>query len=138
MAGARLATLVFALAFWPVANAGGAEADAGVVHAAAIVIDGHLDLPADHADPAWNGAADGRAQVDLPKMERGGVDAAVFSLFAWQQADTPEEDAKAVATGRAKLEAIERMVADDPARVGLARSADELEAHARAGQSART
>jgi len=134
VAGARLATLVFALAFWPVANAGGAEADAGVVHAAAIVIDGHLDLPADHADPAWNGAADGRAQVDLPKMERGGVDAAVFSLFAWQQADTPEEDAKAVATGRAKLEAIERMVANDPARVGLARSADELEAHARAGR----
>lgn len=134
MAVARLASLVFALACWPVANAGGGEAVAEAVHAAAIVIDGHLDMPADHADPAWDGAADGRAQIDLPKMERGGVDAAVFALFAWQQADTPDEDAKAVATGRTKLEAIERMVARNPARVGLARSADELLTSASSGR----
>lgn len=140
VAGARLASLAFALACWPVADAGGvpedAEAAAQAVHAAAIVIDGHLDLPADHVDPAWDGAADGRAQIDLPKMERGGLDAAVIALFAWQQADTPEEDAKAVATGRAKLEAVERMVARSPARIGLARSADELEAQAAAGRRA--
>lgn len=132
--GAQLGSLLFALAVWPVATAVGSNADAETVHHAAIVIDGHLDLPADHADPAWDGSADSRAQIDLPKMARGGVDAAVFALFAWQQADTPAEDARAVATGRVKLEAVERMVARNPTQIGIARSADELVAHAMAGR----
>ncbi len=113
------------------AVASGPPADPDTVHRTAVVIDGHLDLPTDHADPAWDGSADGRAQIDLPKMERGGVDAAVFAVFAWQQSDTPDEDARAVATGRAKLEAVERMIARNPARIGLARSASELEGNAR-------
>ena len=134
MARAQLVSLLCALACGPVASAGATPVDAMAVHADAIVIDGHLDLPADHADAAWAGAADGRGQIDLPKMERGGVDAAVFALFAWQQADTPDEDAKAVATGRIKLEAVERMVARNPERIGLARSADALAALARVGR----
>ncbi len=69
-------------------------------------------------------------------MERGGLDAAVFTSFAWQQARTPEEDTRAIATGREKLAAIRRMTEWYPSRIGLATSADELVALNAAGRKA--
>jgi membrane dipeptidase len=117
---------------------GGAVDDARVaaVHAASLVLDAHVDLPATLVSGEAGAAVDGARQVDLPKMERGGVDAAVFTVFAWQKAPSPEQDAAAVATGRGKLAAFRRMVDEHAARIGLARSADELEALVAGGRRA--
>ncbi len=91
------------------------EARVVAVHQAVLALDEHLDQP---------------------KMERGGLDAAVFTVFAWQQARTPEEDAKVVAIGREKLAAIRRMAAWYPSKIGIAKSADELIALNAAGRKA--
>lgn len=105
-------------------------------HAAALVVDAHCDLPPSFATEKNDPGVDGKSQVDLPKLERGGVDAVVLALFAWQKARTPEEDSIAIATGRDKLAAIRRAVEWYPGRIGLARSADELQALAAAGKRA--
>ncbi len=106
------------------------------MHAGSLVLDAHVDLPASLVSGEAAADIDGMRQVDLPKMERGGVDAAVFTVFAWQKARSPEQDAVAVATGREKLAAFRRMVEEHGTRIGLARSADELEALVAAGRRA--
>lgn len=106
------------------------------VHAAAMVVDAHCDLPAGFATEKNDPGVDGKSQLDLPKLERGGVDAVVLALFAWQKARTPAEDAIAVGTGRDKLAAIRRMAEWYPSRIGIARSADEMQALAAAGKRA--
>jgi membrane dipeptidase len=112
------------------------DAQVAAVHAAAIVIDGHVDLPAGFATDKNDPGVDGKSQIDLPKMERGGVDVAVLAVFAWQQARTPEQDAIAVATGREKLAAIRRAAEWYPGRLGVAASADEVAQIVAAGRRA--
>jgi membrane dipeptidase len=132
IAGAALA----ALAAGPIRAAEPVEAEVAAVHARTLTLDEHLDLPAGFATEKADPGADGKGQIDLPKMERGGLDAAVFTVFAWQQARTPEEDAKAIATGEEKLAAIRRMAEWYPGRIAIARSADELESIVASGRKA--
>ncbi len=110
------------------------DAQVAAAHAAAIVIDGHVDLPAGFATEKNDPGVDGKSQIDLPKLERGGVDVAVLAVFAWQQARTPEQDAIAVATGREKLAAIRRAADWYPSRLGIATRADEVAPLAAAGR----
>jgi membrane dipeptidase len=105
-------------------------------HAAALVVDAHLDLPPGFATEKNDPGVDGPSQVDLPKLERGGVDVAVLAVFAWQQARTPEQDAIAMATGREKLAAIRRATEWYPSRLALVRSPDEVVQAAAAGRRA--
>ncbi len=112
------------------------DAQVAAVHAAAIVLDAHVDLPAGFATEKNDPGVDGKSQIDLPKLERGGVDAAVLAVFAWQQARTPEQDAIAMATGREKLAAIRRLTEWYPSRVGLATTAAEVEKLTAAGRRA--
>jgi membrane dipeptidase len=127
---------VAAWATGPIPAAEPAEAEVAAVHARTLTLDEHLDLPAGFATEKADPGADGKGQIDLPKMERGGLDAAVFTVFAWQQARTPEEDAKAIATGEEKLAAIRRMAEWYPGRIAIARSADELESIVASGRKA--
>ena len=113
-----------------------ADAEVAALHARMLTLDQHLDLPAGFATEKADPGADGKGQIDLPKMERGGLDAAVFTLFAWQQARTPEEDAKAIATGQEKLAALRRMAEWYPSRIAIAHSADELESIVASGRKA--
>ncbi len=112
------------------------DAEVAAAHAAAIVIDAHVDLPPGFATEKNDPGVDGKSQIDLPKMEKGGVDAVVLAVFAWQQARTPEQDAIAVATGREKLAAIRRVTEWYPSRIGLATNAAEVEKLAAAGKRA--
>jgi membrane dipeptidase len=116
--------------------AGAGEPDWAAVHAATLTLDAHLDLPAALVRDPASAALDGAGQVDLPKMERGGLDAAVFTVFAWQQARTAEEDARAVATGRAQLAALQRTAELHSARIGIARSAAAVESLVARGRKA--
>jgi membrane dipeptidase len=133
----RILLLACTLTLFGVARAAEpTDAEVVAAHAAAIVIDGHVDLPPGFATEKNDPGVDGKSQIDLPKMEKGGVDVAVLAVFAWQQARTPEQDAIAVATGREKLAAIRRVTEWYPGRIGLATSADEVEKLAVAGRRA--
>ncbi len=112
------------------------DADVAAAHAAAIVIDAHVDLPPEFATEKADPGVDGKSQLDLPKLERGGVDAASLAVFAWQQTRTPEQDAIAVATGQQKLAAIRRAVDWYPSRMALALTPDDVVRLEREGKRA--
>ena len=105
---ALLAVLAVLAAGGPAAGAAPADDPALAVHRAALVLDAHCDLPPGFATPANDPGVEGASQIDLPKLDRGAVDAVVLSVFAWQRSRTEQEDGVAVATGREKLEAIRR------------------------------
>lgn len=108
-----------------------AEPDAAAIHARALVLDSHVDVP-----PTFDAAIDGDGQVDLPKLERGQVDAAVLAVFVSQGPRTPEGYAKAKADADAKLAVIRALAKRHPDRAVLALSAKGVEAAAKAGKRA--
>jgi membrane dipeptidase len=97
------------------------------IHERVITLDTHVDIPFDFATPDVDPlTAD--LQVNLEKMENGGLDAAFFIVYVGQTERTPENYAKAEQDAMRKFEAIHRM-ADDlyPDRIGLAYRADDVE-----------
>jgi membrane dipeptidase len=62
------------------------------VHARAIVIDTHIDVPATHArKPDYDvGVRHSEDHVDLPRMREGGLDAAFFSIYMPATVTGPE------------------------------------------------
>jgi membrane dipeptidase len=65
------------------------DQDAKRIHDNVLVLDSHVDIPADYGTGRSDPGIDGETQVDLPKLEHGGVDAAVFAVFAKQGRRTP-------------------------------------------------
>ena len=108
-----------------------AEPNAAAIHARALVLDSHVDVPV-----TLDAAVDGDGQVDLPKLERGQVDAAVLAVFVSQGPRTPEGYAKAKSDADAKLAAIRAVAQRHPDRAVLALSANDVEAAAKAGKRA--
>jgi membrane dipeptidase len=82
------------------------EQDAKRIHDNVLVLDSHVDIPVDYGTGQNDPGIDGDTQVDLPKIKRGGVDAAVFAVFAKQGKRTPEGLSKAKAEADRKLKAI--------------------------------
>lgn len=104
-------------------------ARARAIHDRVMTLDTHVDIsPAAFRTDGPNyvtGIA--RNQVDLPKMEAGGLDAAFLIVYVGQ---SPQLDsagyARAYAQAMEKFAAIHRLVDSlAPARVGLARTAEE-------------
>ena len=106
------------------------------VHARALVLDSHADVPQDLGVGPHDFGVDGDGQVDLPKLERGQVDAAVLAVFVPQGPRTAEGYAKARRDADAKLAAIRATPERYPDRAVLARSAADVEAAAKAGKRA--
>jgi membrane dipeptidase len=109
--------------------------DALAVHHSLLTLDTHIDIPWPTGPDPFE---DGKRHVDLPKMRRGGMTAAVFAAYVPQAARTPASEAAAFARAEAMLLAIramgevgERNEAGIVAR--LATSADEIEAAKRDG-----
>ncbi|MEH0194124.1 dipeptidase [Caulobacter sp. CCNWLY153] len=125
-----------ALALTSAAPALAADLDAAAIHARTLVLDSHVDVPADLGVGAHEAAVDGDSQVDLPKLERGGVDAAVLAVFVAQGPRTPEGYAQARKEADAKLAAIRGVAERHPDRAALALKADDVEAAAKAGKRA--
>lgn len=107
--------------------------DAAAIHKRALVLDSHADIPVDFDKVA---TTDSAGQVDLPKLERGQVDAAVLAVFTPQGPRTPEGYAKARAETDAKLAAIRATAQNNPTRAQLALTAADVEAAAKAGRRA--
>lgn len=111
----------------PVPDAG-LTARARAVHDRVLALDTHVDIsPATFrlGVPNYGDDLPGRQQVDLVKMERGGLDAAFLIVYVGQSSDLTEAGfARANAQALEKFEAIHRLVDSiAPARAVLARTA---------------
>ena len=82
---------------------------ATAIHARVLTIDTHDDIPLTFATAEVDPGVRGSRQVDLVKMEAGGLDAAFFIVYVGQTARTPENYAQAQADAMTKFEAIHRM-----------------------------
>jgi membrane dipeptidase len=112
-----------------------AQRDPAAIHARALVLDSHVDVPLDLGVGPHEAAVDSDGQVDLPKLERGQVDAAVLAVFVSQGPRTPEGYAKA------RQETDEagghpRHSRTPPDRAVLALTAADVEVPAKAGKRA--
>lgn len=104
------------------------EDEARALHARVLTLDTHVDIGRGYATVRLDPGSFTRAQVDLPKMRAGGLDAAFFIVYVGQ--GPLDEDGFAQARQRAEdsYRAIDRMISGYPERIALARSADEVEA----------
>ncbi len=113
---AALAATLAACAHGPAAPAV-ATADADAL----LTVDTHVDIPLDYMrDPRYDVGGDTALQVDLGKMERGGLDAAFFVVYVGQGPLTPEGYARVVAQADRKYSAIHMMLERYPDRIRLA------------------
>ncbi len=118
--GVAAATLLFAMG-----QAVAQTPDAATVHTRALVLDSHADilLP---STPARYYLPGGGSRADLDHLTRGGVDAVVFSLAVGPGPRDAADVQAARAEVDAKLAKIRAFAADNPARVGIALSADDV------------
>lgn len=99
------------------------------LHERITTLDTHVDINPSNFQPGQRNYVTGlETQVDLPKMERGGLDAAFFSIYQSQRPDfTPDGYRSAYETAMAKVEAIRRLTSElAPDRIGLALTADDV------------
>jgi membrane dipeptidase len=101
--------------------------EAQALHDRIITFDAEMDIPFEFMNEANDVGRETDMQVDLPKMDRGGLDGALFVNWVLQGERTPTAYAKARTDAETKFTAIEKMVQTYPDRIGLARTADEAE-----------
>ena len=104
------------------------ESEALAVHARVLTIDTHVDIGSGYATHVLDPGGLTPAQVDLPKMRAGGLDAAFFIVYVGQGPLDAAGFAAARAAAEEKYQAISRMARSYPGQIGIARTADEVEA----------
>ena len=101
-------------------------------HEQILTLDTHLDTPVLFERPGWrfadwhNIAEDG-SQVDLPRMEAGGLDGGFFVIYTPQGPLTPEGFAKARDDALMRAVWIQRVVAANPDKLALATTVADAE-----------
>ena len=103
---------------------------ARAVHEAAIVLDTHMDTPALFSRPGWDitdrhAVEQDGSQVDLPRMNDGGVDGGFFAIYTPQGPRTKAGDDKARAFGLVRATEIHEMVVKHADKFELALTADD-------------
>ncbi|AKC86837.1 dipeptidase [Pseudoxanthomonas suwonensis] len=109
------------------------------LHQRLLVLDTHLDTPANFARPGWSILDDHTAQrdfaqVDLPRMRKGGLDGGFWVVYTGQGDRTPEANRRARDHGLVRLAQIREMVAAHPDQFELALRADDARRIADAGK----
>jgi microsomal dipeptidase-like Zn-dependent dipeptidase/CubicO group peptidase (beta-lactamase class C family)/D-alanyl-D-alanine dipeptidase len=100
-----------------------------------ITIDTHVDIPdAYMREPRYDAGKHSSLLVDLDKMEKGGLDAVFFVIYVEQGPLSSAGWANAVELAEHKYAAIERLVAQNPKRIALARSPAQVRANKAAGK----
>ncbi len=110
------------------------ETQARAIHDRVIALDTHVDIPLDYATAAVDPGGFTTAQVDLPKMRAGGLDAAFFIVYTPQGPLTDEGYAQASGIAMTRLAAILRMTNAYPKEIALAMSAAEARKIAKSGR----
>jgi membrane dipeptidase len=105
-----------------------AEADARALHARVLTLDTHVDIGRGYATEQLDPGRFTNAQVDLPKMRAGGLDAMFLIVYTGQGARDAEGYAKAAASAEDSYRAIRRAVDAYPDQIALATTADAVEA----------
>ena len=106
-------------------------AKAQAIHKRTLTLDTHVDIsPSNFQLGQLNYGQRLSTQVDLTKMEGGGLDAVFFSIFVGQPANGAGQDsagyASAYATDTAKFNAVHRLAEQiAPDRIGIARTAED-------------
>jgi membrane dipeptidase len=137
------ATLVLAIPTTAAAQAPPAAADdaellarARAIHERVITLDTHNDISPANFTADRNYTQRLETQVNLPKMEAGGLDAAFFIVYVGQRDDfTPEGYRRAYDAAIEKFRAIHRLTDSiAPDRIGLALTAAEVRRIAASGR----
>ncbi len=117
----------------PVTSAPAAESEAELIeraraiHERVIVMDTHVDINTANFAPGTNYVQDLDTQVNLPKMEAGGMDVAWFVVYTGQGPLTEEGFAAAEANAMDKFSAIQRLVNEiAPDQIELAYTSDDV------------
>jgi membrane dipeptidase len=126
----------------PLAGQGRGAADtdlvarARAIHERVIALDTHDDINPANFTAARNYTQRLSTQVNLPKMEEGGLDAAFFVVYVGQDDDfTPAAYQRAYEEAMAKFRAIHRLTDSiAPERIGLATTAAEVRRIAASGR----
>lgn len=102
------------------------------IHQKVMTVDTHIDINVKNFTDSVNYTQRLNTQVNLPKMEEGGLDVAWFIVYTGQDSLTPAGYEKASENAMSKFEAIRRLCEEiAPDRIGLARSSAEArEIHA--------
>lgn len=121
------------------AAAEGVSAEVSRVHEDAIVLDTHLDTPANFRRPGWsivdNHVHEGDlSQVDLPRMKAGGLDGGFWVIYTAQGARDEAGKRAARDHGLDRLVSIHEMLAANAGEMELALTADDAERIAKAGK----
>ena len=103
-------------------------ARAKAIHERVLTLDTHADINPANFTPERNYTQRLATQVNLPKMEEGGLDAAFFIVYVGQRDDfTPEGYARAHQAALEKFAAIHRLTRElAPDRIGLALTAADV------------
>ncbi|SMF69587.1 dipeptidase [Allosphingosinicella indica] len=108
-------------------------------HEQMLVLDTHLDTPVLFERPGWrfedwHDYDFDMSQVDLPRMEAGGLDGGFFVIYTPQGEVSPAGYAKARDAALGRAMAIQRVVAENEGKLALATTADDAERLHRAGK----
>lgn len=117
----------------------GTSADANRIHENALVLDTHLDTPANFQRPGWNikdrhDHEGDQSQVDLPRMKEGGLDGGFWVIYTEQRGRDAAGNREARDHGLVRLAEIREMLAANAADFELARTADDAERIAASGK----
>ena len=117
----------------------GIDMSVEAIHERVVTLDTHVDIHEDMTfDPIYDPGTDTPQQVDLGKMETGGLDSAFFIVYVGQTERTPDGYALAEERARRKFSAIHRMTEFYPDRIGFANTPDEFEEIASSGRKVAT
>lgn len=98
------------------------------IHDRLLTIDTHVDIGAGYGTAALDPGVFNHAQVSLPSMRVGGLDAGFFIVYTPQGELTEAGYAEAVRAAEEKYRGILRMLRANSGTIGLATTADEVEA----------
>ena len=105
------------------------------IHERILTLDTHDDIDVKYFTDSLNYTMDTDTQVNLPKMQAGGLDVAWFIVYTGQGDLNNEGYTAAAANAQAKFDAIHRLVSDyAPEQISLARTREDLEKHQKAGK----
>ena len=83
---------------------------AQLIHLKTLTLDTHDDIDVANFTDSLNYTQDTDSQVNIPKMERGGLDVAWFIVYTGQGTLDEQGYQKAAANAQAKFDAIHRLV----------------------------
>jgi membrane dipeptidase len=109
----------------PAATAQVVAPEVRALHERLLVLDSHLDTPAEFDDPTWDimrrhAPGDGTSQVDYPRMVEGGLDGGMWAVYTPQAGRTAADDRAARDHGLKRLLEIHQLLAAHPDKFELA------------------